>query len=163
MSNKDEPEPTLKNAKPVTRRHFFEAVGGTAIVASGVGTGALFGQYLEPNVLFEPKTTFKAGVPNDYPVGTVATNKEHRAYVIHDGEGFYAMSSICTHLGCITRWQEEEGIIACPCHGSKFTRAGDVITGPAPRPLPRLAIWLEKGELVVNTTKVVDRKQILKV
>jgi len=132
-------------------------------VASGVGTGALFVQYLKPNVLFEPKTTFQAGVPNDYPVGTVATNKEHRAYVIHDPEGFYAMSSICTHLGCITRWQEDEGIIACPCHGSKFTRAGDVITGPAPRPLPRLAIGLEKGELVVDTATVVDRKQILKV
>ena len=54
---------------------------------------------------------------------------------------FFCAVSRCTHLGCLTAWKPELGIIACPCHGSKFTsseaaQAGDKIEGPAPRRCP---------------------------
>ncbi|MGH3211310.1 MAG: Rieske (2Fe-2S) protein [Trebonia sp.] len=49
---------------------------------------------------------------------------------------FRAFSAVCTHMGCIVN-QISNGTIDCPCHGSQYSIAtGDVVTGPAPRPLP---------------------------
>ena len=63
-------------------------------------------------------------------------NKEQRAYVIGAPGGVYALSAVCTHLGCITRFLSDEKCIACPCHGSRFDLEGNVIHGPGPAPAP---------------------------
>jgi cytochrome b6-f complex iron-sulfur subunit len=74
------------------------------------------------------------------------------------------MSAVCTHLGCITGWKSDEGIIACPCHGSRYDKEGNVIAGPAPRPLQRFQISLgDKSELVVDKGTIVGEDVILKV
>ena len=54
-------------------------------------------------------------------------------YVVRTAEGFFALSAICTHLGCMTAYKPDLGIIACPCHGSKFNKDGVKIAGPAPQ------------------------------
>ncbi len=69
-------------------------------------------------------------------------------------ESFVAYSAICTHLGCTVNAQlEDDGNIACPCHGSRFNPAAGaaVINGPANRALPALPIRLETdGTLAVT-------------
>ncbi|HLZ34832.1 MAG TPA: ubiquinol-cytochrome c reductase iron-sulfur subunit [Nitrospira sp.] len=58
-------------------------------------------------------------------------------------------SPICTHLGCGYRWAGEEKMFKCPCHGSRFDLEGQVLGGPAPRPLDRLPSKVENGHLMV--------------
>jgi cytochrome b6-f complex iron-sulfur subunit len=54
-----------------------------------------------------------------------------------------ALSGECTHLGCMVHLSEEPGPpLRCPCHGGKFSRTGQVLDGPPPRPLRRLRIEL---------------------
>ena len=79
-------------------------------------------------------------------------------------EGFFALSAICTHLGCLTAYKPDLGIIACPCHGSKFNKDGVKIAGPAPRPLPWLRMWLsDDGNLMVDRSNAIAIKQLVRV
>jgi cytochrome b6-f complex iron-sulfur subunit len=71
-----------------------------------------------------------------------------------DGNGIYAVSLVCTHLGCIVK-STSEGF-QCPCHGSWFDRHGKVVKGPAPSALPWFKVT-PKGE----GTVLVDAGQIV--
>lgn len=156
-----------KNTKEglLTRRYFLESLGAGAIGVAAMGSIVLTGEYLSPNVVKEPPTKFKAGSPEEYPPESVTLNKEQKVFIIRAKEGyFYALSAVCTHLGCIANWKSEEGIVACPCHGSKFDREGRKIAGPAPRSLPRFALSLDdQGQLVVDKSVVVGDEATLKV
>ena len=139
-------------APAISRRDFCVAAGLAACAVAAGGAGVVLIDFLRPRVLFEPPTAFSAGPPDAIGVGSVVTDVERSVYVIRLEEGFRALSAVCTHLGCITRFQPERNNIACPCHGSQFTLAGEVVEGPAPRPLRWLQMSLsEKGELIVDT------------
>lgn len=106
-----------------------------------------------PRVLFQPPTTFKAGVPSDYIIGAVSDKytKEQRVWLIRTDEGMYALWAKCTHLGCTPRWLVAESKFKCPCHGSGFYMSGINFEGPAPRPLERLKIAkAEDGQLLID-------------
>ncbi len=58
-----------------------------------------------------------------------------------DAQGnLHAISSICTHQACDVEWNPDEAIWDCPCHGSQFSPMGEVLQGPATRPLPSAKI-----------------------
>jgi cytochrome b6-f complex iron-sulfur subunit len=145
------------------RRRFLWISGLSALGATAVGGTAVFADFVQPKVLFEPPTAFRLGKPDNFPVNSVTADYERKVFIVRTEVGFFALSAICTHLGCITRWIEDDETIACPCHGSKFTRDGAVAQGPAPRSLRRIAIRLEDGELVVDTAVDVERDAVLRV
>ena len=144
------------------RRRFLWISGMGALGATATGAAAVLADFVHPKVLFEPPTAFRLGKPDNFPVNSVTADYERKVYIVRTEVGFFALSAICTHLGCITRWIEDDETIACPCHGSKFTRDGTVAQGPAPRSLRRIAIQLEDGELVVDTAVEVEKDAVLR-
>ena len=133
------------------RRQFFVKVGLGSLSIAAAGTAVFAYQFLSPNVLYEPSPVVNAGKPEGYPMDSVTLDVNSGIYLIHAKEGFFALGAVCTHLGCLTTWKPELGVIACPCHGSKFEQSGKKIEGPAPRPLPWKRIWLsDDGDLLVD-------------
>jgi len=149
----------------MSRREFLNAVGTSALVVSGAGAAGVSWDYLSPNVLFEPPMKFKAGSPEDFTPGTVTLDPDKKIFIVRDEQGYFAcLSAVCTHLGCLTFWKGGEHLIACPCHGSRFSNHGDVVKGPAQRPLPHFMITVnDRGELVVDKSELVSEEYKLKV
>ena len=80
-----------------------------------------------------------------------------RFYLIHNPEGLLAFSWTCTHLGCTVPWNTAEGQFHCPCHESQFNRRGEVVYGPATRPLDLLPIRIDGDQVVVDTGTIIRR------
>lgn len=133
----------------VSRRSFLSVASlGTFFAAIGTAVAGIL-RLPNPAVLPGPVRRFKLGAPEQFAVGTETAFADQNLVLFRDEEGFYAITSTCTHLGC-TVARTKQGF-ACPCHGSRFDSRGRVVGGPAPRPLP----WLEvgrsaNGDLVVN-------------
>lgn len=147
--------------KPMNRREFL----GWAWAASLVG---LFGQsgmalfnFLKPRT--EPGafgSEVAAGALEEFEPGTVSYVQKGRFYISRlDDGGVLALWQRCTHLGCTVPWREDEGQFHCPCHSSLFSRQGEVIGGPAPRPLDLFPVSLKDGNLVVDTGHPTSRTQ----
>ena len=163
-SKGDDPDGNLKiRRRGVLRVMFgsFLGLGTTALAAAGALWAAATGRFMLPNILTEPPAKFKVGFPGEYPPGYVETRfkEQYGVWVVcgeYRGERqIYALRTVCTHLGCITIWQENEQKFKCPCHGSGFYVDGVNFEGPAPRPLERYAITIaEDGQLQVDKSRI---------
>ena len=155
--------PDRDPSKGSTRRGAIgQLLAGWSLFSMAAGVGLLgCVRYLFPNVLYEPPASFKAGPPSRYGVGVDESFKNSDSTWIvrtesdplsgRDGiPGIFALSTTCTHLGCIPNWLSADNKFKCPCHGSGFRPSGKNFEGPAPRPLERWRIVLENGELVVD-------------
>ena len=68
--------------------------------------------------------------------GKVIEQNGEKVAAYRDSHGALTLrSAVCTHMGCVVGWNNAEGTWDCPCHGSRFTPQGDVISGPAETPL----------------------------
>jgi cytochrome b6-f complex iron-sulfur subunit len=110
-----------------------------------------------PRVLFQPPTSFKAGLPTDFTIGEVSTKfqKDQRVWIVREAEGIYAIFAKCTHLGCTPRWLVAENKFKCPCHGSGYDSEGVNFEGPAPRPMDRAHVDIDPtGKIIVDTSRL---------
>lgn len=152
-----------KRCAECSRRRFTQA-GLASIGAAGAG-GAVFGyEFLSPNILYEPSPIVNAGKPDRYPPDSVTADPGSGIYIVHGPQGIYTLAAVCTHLGCLTAWKPELGIIACPCHGSKFHIDGVKFDGPAPRPLPWLKTWVDDdGNLMIDRSETLAGKEFVRI
>jgi len=112
---------------------------------------------LLPNVLYEPPQQFKIGFPEDFKDDkvTIDFKRSHNVWIVREQGKIFALSTICTHLGCTLNWLETDRKFKCPCHGCGFKSSGVNFEGPPPRPLDRYRIYLSNdGQIVVDKTKV---------
>lgn len=71
-------------------------------------------------------------------------------WVVRQSEGNLSVySPLCTHLGCAYRWERDREAFFCPCHASVFDIRGEVLSGPAPRPLDTLPTRTERDRLSI--------------
>jgi cytochrome b6-f complex iron-sulfur subunit len=138
----------------ISRRSFLSLLGWAWVAFTAATTGALATclRFAFPNVTFEPPTKFKCGFPDSFGIGVDERYKDtNRVWIVRNEEGFYALTTICTHLGCTPNWLSGEQKFKCPCHGSGFKKDGINFEGPAPRPLERFKIVLaDDGQLEVD-------------
>ena len=153
-----------ENPERITRRKFFLRIGSAVLAITAAGGAMISWKFLSPGMLKEPAMKFDAGKPGDYSPESVTPDDEHKVFIVREkGGDFYALSSVCTHLGCIISWKSGDNVFSCPCHGSKFDREGKVIETPAPQSLPRYAIHLDdNGHLVIDKTRITGENEVLK-
>jgi cytochrome b6-f complex iron-sulfur subunit len=139
-------------APPVrlTRRSLFGPAllgWGAFLTAGGVGTLGLV-RFLFPNVSFEPAQTFRTAPPTKFARDTVdETWKESNGVWLVNTDGFiFALSVVCTHLGCTPDWKPADNKFKCPCHGSGYYMNGVNFEGPTPRPLERFRVYVDPAD-----------------
>jgi menaquinol-cytochrome c reductase iron-sulfur subunit len=157
------PDPTAAT----TRRSFYT---GIIYAAWGAITAALAipaGVYL----LFPPNARKKAdwidasdlnSIPPDVPTevsfqrrrvdGWKVTSEKATAWIVKKDESkVIAFAPQCTHLGCAYHWESQNHAFVCPCHNSEFSADGEVLGGPAPRPLDRYQVKIEAGRIKIGS------------
>jgi cytochrome b6-f complex iron-sulfur subunit len=143
--------------EPVSRR---DILGRFAIGSFFLSVGAAILGVLrlpKPGVFPESASRFKVGFADDFPQDTHRSIDKRQVRVFRDALGFYAISSVCSHLGCIVTEKGNAESFTCPCHGSEFDASGRVLSGPAPRGLAWLEMSLAAdGSLMVDTAKSVS-------
>lgn len=150
--------------KGLSRRNFLETSfwGLTGIVTLSVGaTGARF---LTGNALESPAEQWvEIGKLSDLDPSLV--NRVNYSLSAKDawrdiqmsgalfafsddgGDTYTVLDATCTHLGCVVQWKEADNRFVCPCHAGFFSREGEVISGPPPKPLRGLQTKIENDTL----------------
>jgi len=151
------------DTSPLLNRRAWMGLAWGAFSAASAAALAATGRFMFPNVLNEPPQQFKAGFPNEYGQGVDERWKEKFGIWIvriadenvePHGSGFYALFTICTHLGCTPNYLSAENKFKCPCHGSGYRLTGVNFEGPAPRPLERAKISLaDDGQILVDKSR----------
>ncbi len=145
--------------RKLNRREFL-AYSWTAAVSV-----AAVQQIVATGLLMYPR--FKAGeFGGDFPLGPASILPDQAAspqgdpigkfWLVNTEQGPRALYMVCTHLGCLYKWVEANRRFECPCHGSKFTREGEYIEGPAPRSLDQFVIEIQEGGTAVSSTESTD-------
>jgi cytochrome b6-f complex iron-sulfur subunit len=150
------------DTSPLLTRRAWIGLSWGAFSAASAAALAATGRFMFPNVLNEPPQQFKAGFPNEYGMGVDERWKEKFGIWIvrtpddleQRASGFYALFTICTHLGCTPNYLPAENKFKCPCHGSGYRLSGINFEGPTPRPLERARIVLaDDGQILVDKSR----------
>ena len=125
---------------------------GAGALAAVVGLGTLVSlRFMAPWDRKRAEDTVVVGYPEDIPPDGILLFPAANLMVGRAAGGYYALSTVCPHLGCVVRWLEHEKRFHCPCHGSKFEMDGRVLNGPAGQNLPELELMVDdQGRLVVD-------------
>jgi cytochrome b6-f complex iron-sulfur subunit len=163
----DDPPATLERPAEVIRSSTIEVPTGTdltrrtfldtfavALSASALATGGILG------ALYASPPHGRAAEADEMDVGSVAEIEaagsrtfrfgREPCVVVAAGGKFHALSTICSHLGCIVQWVPKSQHLACPCHKATFDLEGNVREGPPPRPLTAYTATVHDDRVIVR-------------
>ncbi|HEY1293296.1 MAG TPA: Rieske 2Fe-2S domain-containing protein [Chloroflexota bacterium] len=159
------------------RRMMFRWMGWGAVMVLLAQWSIGFVSFFTPKRLGAFGGTVVAGSVSDFQVGDVKQVRDGKFYLTRVPEGFMALYWKCPHLGCTVPWAPQDpampgppdggdqaftdkGRFKCPCHGSIYNRYGQIIQGPAPRPMDHFPIKFDStGRISVDTgpSKAISR------
>ena len=145
MASDTENDDTISEAVELSRR---DLLGIGAVTSVGLVAAAI------PIVRFlGPSALAAAGPDLEIPIDSLGMWQAERllvrgspAYMLRTPDEIIACSAICSHLGCVTKWNRTRRIFFCPCHGARFGPDGRILGGPAPEPLTRFEVTVTKGK-----------------
>ncbi|MEE8470524.1 MAG: ubiquinol-cytochrome c reductase iron-sulfur subunit [Dehalococcoidia bacterium] len=156
--------------KGIGRREFLSrswwVLAGVMAIEATAGTVAFLWPKSKKGAFGSKVTIATVEEVRAMPVGTVQYFREERFYLSRVESGFLALYRKCTHVGCVVPWRPDDpseddlapkGRFNCPCHQSIFNRYGELISGPALRPLDIFPIAIEEDEVVVDTGTILQR------
>jgi cytochrome b6-f complex iron-sulfur subunit len=175
-----EGRPPRRGPTAVSRRDFFRGALVTSLVIFGAQFGGASIAFLWPSLRGGFGSVITAGSLSDIKQQIQQTNQPFyygagRFYIVsYNGtgkdeatgvdyitdkavaEGLMALYQRCVHLGCRVPFCQQSQWFECPCHGSKYNKAGEYELGPAPTGLQRFAITVEGTDVVVDTSTILD-------
>ena len=133
----------------VSRRRLLSWLSSVGLFGSAVLSAFSNLVFIKPRATYGPPTRFAIGKAEEFPPGTRISLDVRRVCIVREGAKIAAISTTCTHLGCIVGVSDTG--FACPCHGSRFDQDGNVTGGPAPKALPWYKVSLKpNGDLEVD-------------
>jgi Rieske Fe-S protein len=117
-----------------------------SLILSLAGGAALW-RFLTPRGVGGAQGALAVAVA-DVPESGALVLPQHQLAVVRERGAFFAVDLVCTHLACTVQATEQG--FACPCHGSRFTSEGRVLSGPAPEALRRLRLEARDGVLWIT-------------
>jgi cytochrome b6-f complex iron-sulfur subunit len=160
-----------------TRRGFLAFLGWGTMALIGLQAAVAFIVFFWPRKTGTFGSQVSVGAADQFKEGEVRYFVDGKFYLVRLGPndelvgdaagGFLALYQKCVHLGCTVPWRPEfqfqfegrtvTGLFRCPCHGSTYLKNGQIIFGPAPRPLDYMRINSSGGRLVVDTGTIRKR------
>ena len=164
-----------------TRRGFLAFLGWGTMAVVGLQAAVAFIVFFWPRKLGTFGSRLSIGTADQFKPGDVKYFVDGKFYLVRLGPnddlagdaagGFMALYQKCVHLGCTVPWRPElnwsynngaataKGVFKCPCHGSTYLKNGQIIFGPAPRPLDYMKISSDGGKLFVDTGSIKKREK----
>jgi len=156
------PKTTDFGDQQIGRRRFLGWVSGIGIVGSAAAAFFSTFVFLKPRTTYGQPNRFRIGRPEDFPPGARIAIDPKRVCIVREGDKVAAISTTCTHLGCIVA-PSATGF-QCPCHGSRFDVDGNVTGGPAPKALAWYQVSLTPdGELEIDKDSEIETGTYLNV
>ncbi len=137
------------------RRQFMTWLSRAFLGLWGLGAAGVIGAYLRAPEKKEQvaERMVRVGLLDDLPIGEgrLVRHGITPFWVVRlDAVRVVALSAVCTHVRCILGFDRERKTLVCPCHDGRFDLAGNVLSGPPPRPLASYAVSVRAGEVFVH-------------
>lgn len=137
----------------LTRRAFLDAFAASLAIGAVAASAGVVARFATPPAV-RPEDV------GEVEVASLADLKAKGAIrfrfgrepciLVHSGTAVFALSLVCTHLGCLVDWSPARRQLVCPCHGAAFDLEGNVLEGPPPRPLATMTVSVEGDRVLVR-------------
>ncbi|NTV25659.1 MAG: Rieske 2Fe-2S domain-containing protein [Chlorobiaceae bacterium] len=145
-------EEGLKGVDFERRSFLHKIVGGVGAVVAATTLYPVVKYIIPPVKEVKVVNELTVGKASEVPDGAykIYQFNTDKVIVVNKGGALTAVSAVCTHLGCLVRWEKDQDLLFCPCHGAKYKQTGEIISGPQPLPLKQFKARIEGDSIIVS-------------